>query len=154
MKPQAIAAAAAGAEKMPIPSKTFIDSNIILYAVDRADHARRQKARAVLKELIKSGKGVVSTQVAQEFYVIATKKLKVEPLAAKKVVDMLGQLEMLVIDLDLILSAIDCSILNRISFWDALIVCTARAGGCRELLSEDLGHSQLINGVRVVNPFA
>lgn len=138
---------------MPTAVKQFIDSNVLLYAVDRADPARRQKARAVIKSLVKSGLGVVSTQVAQEFFVIATKKLGVEPLAAKRVVDMLGQLEVIQIDLPLILAAIDCSILSRISFWDALVVVTARASGCKILLSEDLGHAQLINGVRVENPF-
>lgn len=138
---------------MPITARTFIDSNIILYAVDRNDTARRQKARFLLKELIRTGKGVVSTQVAQEFYVIATKILKVEPLAAKRVVDLLGQLDMVTVDLELILSAIDCSLLSKISFWDGLIVASAKASGCRMLFSEDLSHSQLINGVRVVDPF-
>ena len=138
---------------MPITARTFVDSNIILYAVDRHDPSRRQKARSLLKELIRTGKGVVSTQVAQEFYVIATKKLKVDPLAAKRVVDLLGRLDMVTVDLELILSAIDCSILSRISFWDGLIVAAARASGCRVLFSEDLSHSQLINGVRIVDPF-
>ena len=134
--------------------KSFIDSNILLYAVDRADPQRRQKARTLVRELIKSGMGVTSTQVAQEFFVIATKKLGVEPLAAKRVIDMLRQLEVVTIDLELISAAIDCSILSRISFWDALIVCTARASGCKRLLTEDLSHSQIINGVRIENPFA
>lgn len=133
--------------------RTFIDSNILLYAVDRHDRARRQKARTVIKDLIKSGLGVVSTQVAQEFYVIATKKLGVEPLAAKRVVEMLHQLDFVSVNMELLLAAIDCSILSRISFWDALIVVSARSSGCKVLLSEDLTDSQLINGVRVCNPF-
>jgi predicted nucleic acid-binding protein len=138
---------------MPTLGRTFIDSNILLYAIDKSDKARRQRARAIIRELIKAGSGVVSTQVAQEFYVIATKKFGVDPLAAKRVLDMLNHFEFVSVDLELIFSAVDCSILSRISFWDALIVVTARASGCKTLLSEDLGHSQIINGVRVVNPF-
>jgi predicted nucleic acid-binding protein len=47
----------------------------------------------------------------------------------------------------------DCSMLSKISFWDALIVVSARSSGCRVLASEDLSDAQLINGVRVFNPF-
>ena len=133
--------------------RTFIDSNILLYAVDKSDKGRRQKARTIIRDLIKSGSGIVSTQVAQEFYVVATKKLGVDPLAAKRVLLLLNQLEVVSIDLELIFSAVDCGILSKISFWDALIVVAARASGCKTLLSEDLGHAQIINGVRVVNPF-
>jgi len=142
-----------GREKMLTDVRTFIDSNILLYAIDRHDRVRRLKARSILKELIKSGLGVVSTQVAQEFYVIATKKLGVDPLAAKRVVEMLHQLDFVSVNIELILAAIDCSILSKISFWDALIVVSARSSGCKILLSEDLADSQLINGVRVRNPF-
>jgi len=134
-------------------NRVFIDSNIFIYAVDKADPKRRQKARSLIKEIVKSGNGVVSTQVAQEFFVIATKKLGVEPLAAKRVLEMLNQLEVISINLELIYGAIDCSILSKISFWDALIIVAARASGCRVLLSENLAHSQLISGVRVMNPF-
>ena len=102
---------------------------------------------------MKSENGVVSTQVAQEFFVIATKKLGVDPLAAKRVFELLAELEFVILDLELITQAIDCSILSKISFWDALIVVSARASGCKTLLSEDLSHAQLINGVRVHNPF-
>jgi predicted nucleic acid-binding protein len=133
--------------------RTFLDSNIFVYAVDKSDKPRRQKARSAIRNLIKSGSGVVSTQVAQEFYVVATKKLGVDPLAAKRVLHMMSQLEVVSIDLDLISSAVDCSILSKISFWDALIVVSARSSGCKTLLSEDLGHAQIINGVRVQNPF-
>jgi predicted nucleic acid-binding protein len=58
---------------MPTPNRSFIDTNVLLYAVDRSDPKRRQEARSLLKELVKSGLGVLSAQVAQEFYVIATK---------------------------------------------------------------------------------
>jgi predicted nucleic acid-binding protein len=153
MRRRATARERRGREKMPTDVRTFIDSNILLYAIDRRDRVRRQKARSILRELIKSGLGVVSTQVAQEFYVIATKKLGVDPLAAKRVVEMLHQLDFVSVNIELILGAIDCSILSKISFWDALIVVSARSSGCKVLLSEDLADSQIINGVRVRNPF-
>ena len=66
----------------------------------------------------------------------------------------MADLELVILDIELILQAIDCSILSKMSFWDALIVVSARARGCKTLLSEGLSHAQLINGVRVQkNPF-
>ena len=41
----------------------------------------------------------------------------------------------------------------RFSFWDALIVAAALEAGCTRLLTEDLQHGQVIEGLRVENPF-
>jgi predicted nucleic acid-binding protein len=57
------------------------------------------------------------------------------------------------VDLDLILAAIDLSRLHSFSFWDALIVRAAAAAGCGLLLSEDLQHGQVVDGVRIEDPF-
>jgi predicted nucleic acid-binding protein len=54
----------------------------------------------------------------------------------------------------LIESAVDCSVLNGILVWDALIVARAAASGCVVLYSEDLNPGQTIQGVRIENPFA
>jgi predicted nucleic acid-binding protein len=48
--------------------------------------------------------------------------------------------------------AIDCSILHRISFWDALIVTAAEEARCVKVLSEDLGDGRMIRGVTIENP--
>ena len=52
-----------------------------------------------------------------------------------------------------ILGAIDIHRLYGFSFWDSLILCCAKQSGCRILLSEDMQHGQVIEGVRIVNPF-
>jgi predicted nucleic acid-binding protein len=41
-----------------------------------------------------------------------------------------------------------------LSFWDALIVRSARAGGCSVVFSEDLKHGQTYEGVLIENPFS
>ncbi len=60
---------------------------------------------------------------------------------------------MVQVTVDLILAAIDLHRLHKISFWDALVVRSARAGGCRVVLTEDLKHGQSYDGVLVENPF-
>lgn len=64
-----------------------------------------------------------------------------------------ANLEVVRIDLEDVMGAIDCSILNRISFWDALIVTAAGKANCETLWTEDLNHGQIIQGVRIENPF-
>jgi hypothetical protein len=39
---------------------------------------------------------------------------------------------------------------GRLSFWDALIVATARKGGASRILTEDLNAGQVVCGMRVV----
>lgn len=42
---------------------------------------------------------------------------------------------------------------HQLSFWDALIVATARKGGASRVLTEDLSPGQTISGIRIDNPF-
>ena len=42
---------------------------------------------------------------------------------------------------------------HQLSFWDALILEAARVGGAELLLTEDLQHGRMIEGVRIENPF-
>jgi predicted nucleic acid-binding protein len=133
--------------------KVFIDSNILVYAQDSGQLRKRARSRALIEELVHSGEGVISTQVLQEFYVASTRKLGVAPLAAKAVLKTFAAFETVQVSPELIQEAVDCSILNELSFWDALIVAAARAAGCVALYSEDLNTGQTILGVKVENPF-
>ena len=96
--------------------------------------------------------GVISTQVMQEFYVAATSKLGADPLLTKDILRSLERFETVVVSPTLIKDAIDCSIINRLSFWDALIVVSAESAQCEILWTEDLNHGQIIRGVRIENP--
>jgi len=132
--------------------KVFIDTNILLYCLDRHDPGKQARARELLKEAAGNLTGVVSTQVLQEFYVAATRKLHVDPLQAKTMVQAFGNLETILITPDAIANAIDCSVLNKISFWDALVVVAAESAACATLWTEDLSDGQVIRGVKIQNP--
>jgi predicted nucleic acid-binding protein len=60
--------------------------------------------------------------------------------------------EIVTINLEIIKNAIDLSILNKLSFWDSLIISAAYSSKCKILMTEDLNHGQIINGVEIVNP--
>lgn len=95
-----------------------------------------------------------STQVMQEFFVAATRKLGVPPLAAKGVLKTFSVFEIVQVSAPLIHEAIDCSILNQLSFWHSLVLAAAASAGCATVYSEDLNPGQTIPGVAVRNPLA
>jgi len=127
------------------------DTNTLLYAQDADAPAKQQGSRDVIEELARAGDGVVSTQVMQEFYVAATRQLDLPPLAAKAVLKTFAVFEVVQVSPAVIQEAIDCSLLNQLSFWDSLLLAAA-AAGCVRMYSEDLDAGQTVLGVRVENP--
>lgn len=136
--------------------KTFLDTNVILYAFDTDSPLKHAMARGIVEELWKNGNGVVSTQVMQEFLVNVTGKIS-RPLhrdVAKDIVADFLKWKVVVNDGRSILSAIDIQGKCGYSFWDALIIQSALEAGAKWLLSEDLKDGQRIGDVTIRNPFA
>lgn len=133
--------------------RTFLDSNILLYAEDAKDERKRDLALALILQHRRQRTGVVSVQVLQEFFANATIKLKVGVDEARYKVQFHSRFQVVEPTASDILSAIDIHRLYRVSFWDALVLHSAKQAGCRVLLTEDLQHGQVVDGVKVVNPF-
>lgn len=133
--------------------RRFLDTNVLVYADDHDAGVKRTRARELLADVLASGEGVISTQVLQEFFVSATRKLHVDPAIARRKVEILAEMDVVILDRELIVGAIDLYRLHSLAFWDALIVRAAAVAGCGVLLTEDLQHGQVIDGVRVENPF-
>lgn len=132
----------------------FFDTNVLLYADDAGSPRKRDRAIALVEEHLKQGTAVFSLQVLQEYYVIATGKLRVRPEDAQRKVEMLGRARVVRIDIADVVAAIELHRLRRISFWDALIVHAARMAAVSVLYSEDLQNGAILSGVRIMNPFA
>ncbi|HWL33118.1 MAG TPA: PIN domain-containing protein [Gaiellaceae bacterium] len=133
--------------------RAFVDTNVLVYAVDTGEPAKRGIARTVLAE--RADLLVLSAQVLAELYVVTTRKLAV-PLSEDDgagYVEELSGLPIVAIDAELVLDGIRISRQAQLSFWDGLIVAAARAGGCGVLLTEDLAAGSTIAGVAVENPF-
>jgi len=134
--------------------RSFLDTNILVYTDDMASPTKRRTALDLVKLARGEGWGVVSTQVLQEYFAAATRKLGVSADIARAKVEVFGRLDVATIDTPAILGAIDVHRLHDVSFWDGLIIHTARSAGCRRLYTEDLQHGQRFDGLEVVNPFA
>ena len=135
--------------------RSFVDSNVVVYAADEAPEERVKHETATRLLADEPDDLVISTQVLQEFYVVVTRKL-LHPLAedrAARAVRGLTKLEVVGVDVPLVLAAINTSTTAELSLWDALIIEAARQAGCTRVYSEDMSHGQVIRGVRVENPF-
>lgn len=131
----------------------FIDTSVLVYANAADVPVKRTVARGILEDALSSGMGCLSTQILQEFFVAVTRKLGVDADHARRQLEILGGLPTVVVDRELVLGAVDLHRLHRISFWDALVVRSAAVARCATLLTEDLAHGAVIDGVRVMDPF-
>ena len=135
--------------------RSFFDTNVLLYLFDNDYPLKKARAQDVLQEEMAAGRVVLSTQVLQEFYVNATRKLGSPPpseVAEERVRDF-SRLPLVRTDEAMVLSAIARSRASSFSFWDALIVEAALKADADRLLTEDLQHGQTIDGMRIENPF-
>ena len=135
--------------------KTFVDTNVLVYAHDADQPAKRALARRVLDELWKERTGALSVQVLQEFYVTVTQKIP-KPLTAAAAQEIVGAYSPWCRETGAaeISTAFRIESESRISFWDALIFASALKAGAERVVTEDLNPGQVISGVRVENPFA
>ena len=131
----------------------FVDTNVLLYAAstDPTEAGKRTEARRVLSD----GAFAFSVQVAQEFFVNATRKLTPALSSADALAFLKGinPATVVAIDYELFEEAIKIQQRFQISYWDAAIVGAAKRLNCGILYSEDLSEGQSYDGVRVVNPF-
>ena len=135
--------------------RTFVDTNVLIYAHNLDAGTKHKIAKAVLHELWSERIGILSMQVLQEFYVNVTRKIPT-PLSknsARRVVDSysIWCIETTPTEISAAFRIEDES---RIGFWDALIVSSAVKGGATRILSEDLSAGQRIAGILIENPFA
>ena len=135
--------------------KAFVDTNVLVYAYDRAAGSKHVRARELLEELWTSGRGVLSTQVLQEFYVNVLRKTRppVPPEDARTLVADYLAWDPVVNDGAAVLEAVDASRRHQLSYWDALVVVAAASSGASVIYSEDFNHGQRFGSVQVLNPF-
>ena len=135
-------------------AKTFIDTNVLIYAHDSDAGAKQQIAKTVLRDLWSERTGVLSVQVLQEFYVNVTRKIS-PPLSKELARLVVSSYAIWCTETTAaeIATAFLIEDESRISFWDALIVSSASKNGATRILSEDLNTGQRIAGILIENPF-
>ena len=133
----------------------FVDTNVLLYTHDERDLDKQARAREWVGWCWRQRAGRISTQVLNEFYNNAITKFRksVTLQEARHQVTRLRLWQPPHLDVYTVDGAWALQDRYPLSYWDALIVSSAHQQGCACLLSEDLQHGQLLDAVRVVNPF-
>jgi predicted nucleic acid-binding protein len=133
--------------------RSFLDTNLLVYTDDRGEPEKRSAALELIRRQRLAGTGVLSTQVLQEYFSAATRKLGVAADIARRKVEIFSRFDLVRIDLPDILAAIDLHRLHQFSIWDALILHAARQANCTIVYSENLQDGRKLGGLEIVNPF-
>jgi predicted nucleic acid-binding protein len=136
-------------------SPVFLDTNVLVYLFANEDPRRQESAERLYTQTAADGSTVISTQVLQEFYSVATQKMRavIEPGTARLALQEFAEHHVVQVTPRMVLQAASRSASDQLSIWDALIVEAALAGGCRTLYSEDFQHGRAFGPLRVVDPF-
>ena len=134
-------------------SKKFLDTNIIVYANDSRDECKQKRSLEIVAENMRSGTGVISTQVLQEYAHVALNKLHQRQDVILRQVVLLEGLEVIRQSPALIRRSVEIKTSYQVSFWDACIISAAEHAKCDVILSEDLNSGQFYSGIAMKNPF-
>ena len=137
--------------------KIFLDTNIFVYSIDSSaeQKEKRNVARKLVKTHIREESGVISIQVIQEFFQVATTKIRT-PISAEDALEFMqymSSLQIVTPDFDMVVAAARIHQKHSISFWDALILQAAKTADCFQVLSEDLQDGFRLDDLTVKNPF-
>ena len=137
--------------------EALVDTNVLVYAYDRAEPGKQGRALETLRRLVATGRGRLSTQVLGEFLQVVTRKIRA-PLSPA---DAYGQIATLIrawpvlpITPLVVLEAARGVRDHHLSYWDAQAWATARLNQIPVVLSEDFKAGRVLDGVRFLDPFA
>lgn len=136
-------------------AKVFLDTNILIYAHDKAYPDKMARAREIIFQGLRDGLAAISAQVLSEFFVTITQKAK-KPMSlelARREIELLSNLETTEIDASIVLRAILIKQRWQLNYWDSLIIAAAERSGCTTVYSEDFSDGQGFGAVIVRNPF-
>lgn len=139
--------------KTPTPVRSFIDTHVLVYADAGDEPGKQQKALELIAASRRTGKGVLSTQVLQEFANVALRKLRLPPRLLRERLSFYAGFDLVPVTPELIAQALDLQVSHQFAFYDAMIVRAAIASGCARLWSEDMQDGLRVGGLVIANPF-
>jgi predicted nucleic acid-binding protein len=135
--------------------KTFLDTNILVYAHDKTYPNKMAKAQELIFQGLRTKQAAISAQVLSEFFVTITQKAK-KPMTielARREIEMLANLEIAEIDASMVLRAIAIKQRWQLNYWDSLIIAAAERTKCSMICSEDFSDGQRFGTIVIRNPF-
>ena len=139
---------------MSVKGRFSLDTNILIYAVDRDAGDRHEQSKDLVGQAAKRD-CILTVQALSEFYHATTRKKLLEPAQAKIFVnDWLNVFNVVSADRSTLVNAMEAVEEHRLSFWDAMIWAVARLAGCSAVLSQDMQDGQRLGGIEFLDPFS
>ena len=134
-------------------TNVFVDSNVVIYSIDRSSPIKRERARAWLSSLSASSALTMSVQVPNEVYSVLTLKMGLSPVVARDALTRLAMWVTAPLDFEIVQRGWGLQDRFGLRIWDALLLASANVAGCSYFLSEDLNDGQRYGAVTAINPF-
>ena len=132
---------------------TFLDSNVLVYAVDARDAGKQKIAKAIVMSARDSAEYVISAQVLNEFSNVAMRKLGKTRVEVMGFAELFKAIRSVPVKSEWTMLALEMMGLYDLQFYDALLLVAAKELGCDRFLTEDLSDGQAYSGILAVNPF-
>lgn len=140
--------------------KQFFDTTILVYAYDESETEKRTQCKPLVEAIFQGKKqGVISLQVLGELFSVLTEKID-RPLPADMSAHIIqGFLtsphwQKLHYSETTLLAALQTARLCHTPWWDTLLAETAKEGGIRTIITENIADFARIPGIRAVNPIS
>ncbi|WP_058187301.1 PIN domain-containing protein [Terracidiphilus gabretensis] len=133
--------------------RAFFDANVLIYVDDGADSRKQAIAADLVEAHVRQQAAVVSIPVLGEYFTAAVRKLRLDAEIARSQIEFYARLPLVELSITDVLAAVDMHRLHGFSYFDSLHLRCAQRAGCRIFFSEDMHHGQVLDGVRIVNPF-
>lgn len=132
----------------------FIDTNILVYLVDRQSDYKREVAKKIIASSLRNPEDyLISSQTLAEFSNVCLRKFKMAPSVVMEYLGFFNALRSVSYDVATISRALEIKNEYQLQFYDSLLLATAEANGCDMFLSEDLNNGQFYCGMTAINPF-
>jgi len=134
-------------------TRAFIDTNVIVYAHVDIHDQRSATARDLIFTLSGTDSAVISIQVLNELFFTAVRKFKLSRTIARDMVRSLDGLVVIDLTRSITRMAQDIAVDHQFTIYDSLVIAAAKSAGCDRIYTEDLTHNQVVQGIKIINPF-
>jgi predicted nucleic acid-binding protein len=132
----------------------FVDTNVLVYALDPDEPEKRARASDLVARAIKSGALVLSPQSLNECYRVITDRRRVMPREdARRFIAALSPFCVAPSGYEVTRQAWRIQDVTRYSWWDCMLLGAASLAGATCFLSEDMQHEQRLENLVILDPF-
>jgi predicted nucleic acid-binding protein len=132
----------------------FVDTNLLIYAIDPAEPEKRAQVESLLRRMISNHILVLSPQSLNECYRVITDRRRLMPVEqARRYVTALAPFCTAPSGFEVTRQAWRIKDASRFGWWDCLLLAAASLAGCGIFLSEDMQHQRQIESLKILSPF-